>query len=131
MQICKLISQFVWMMIFCSILLVSVAFIISSRIYKKMYPGMKLNSIEVVLIPFRYVWPNPKLRFQLWISIGLCNCTFYHKILLLAIMSFANSSCPFIAHSVFWLGITSSDRSKCPLISQNVLWLVMMSSDWS
>ena len=48
-------SQFVWMCIFCSILLVSVAFIVSSRIYKKMYPEMKLNSVELVLIPFRYV----------------------------------------------------------------------------
>ena len=47
------------MMIFCSILLVSVAFIISSRIYKKMYPEMKLNSEEVVLIPFRYVLYGP------------------------------------------------------------------------
>ena len=43
------------MWIFCSILLVSVAFIISSRVYKKMYPEMKLNSEEVVLIPFRFV----------------------------------------------------------------------------
>ena len=43
------------MMIFCSILLVSVAFIISSRIYKKMYPEIKLNSEEVVIIPFRFV----------------------------------------------------------------------------
>ena len=42
------------MLIFCSILLVSVAFIISSKIYKKMVPEMKLNSEEVVLIPFRY-----------------------------------------------------------------------------
>ncbi len=42
------------MLIFCSILLVSVAFIISSRIYKKIYPEMKLNTEEVVLIPFRY-----------------------------------------------------------------------------
>ena len=30
---------------------------------------MKLNSEEVVLIPFRYVRPNPKLRFQFCISI--------------------------------------------------------------
>ena len=42
------------MLIFCSILLVSVAFIISSRVYKKVYPDMKLNSVEVVLIPFRF-----------------------------------------------------------------------------
>ena len=43
------------MLIICSILFVSVAFIISSGIYKKMYPEMKLNSEEVVLIPFRFV----------------------------------------------------------------------------
>ena len=43
------------MLIFCSMLFVSVALIITSRIYKKMYPGMKLNSNEVVLIPFRLV----------------------------------------------------------------------------
>ena len=51
--------QFVWILIFCSISLVSVAFIITSRIYKKMYPEMKLNSNEVVLIPFRFVIYSP------------------------------------------------------------------------
>ena len=43
------------MLIFCSILFVSVAFIMTSRVYKKMYPGMKLHSNEVILIPFRFV----------------------------------------------------------------------------
>ena len=43
------------MWIFCSILFVSVALVISSRIYKKMYPEIKLNTEEVVLIPFRFV----------------------------------------------------------------------------
>ena len=55
MHICESFSQFVWTLIFCSILLVSVAFIISSRIYKNIYPKMKLCSNEVVLIPFRLV----------------------------------------------------------------------------
>ena len=91
------------MCIFCSILLVSVAFIISSRIYKKMYPEMKLNSEEVVLIPFRYAWPNPKLRFQFCISIWLCKCIIYHKILFLAIRA-----------------IVSSDWSSCLLYSLKV-----------
>ena len=52
---CDFIPKFVWMMIFYSILFVSAAFIISSRVYKKVYPEMKLNSEEVVLIPFRFV----------------------------------------------------------------------------
>ena len=55
MHICEFFFQFVWTLTFCSILLVSVAFIISSRIYKNMYPKMKLCSNEVVLIPFRLV----------------------------------------------------------------------------
>ena len=41
------------MFIFFSILIVVVSLIIMSRIYKKMYPGMKLVRTELVLIPFR------------------------------------------------------------------------------
>ena len=98
-------TQFVWMLIFCSMLFVSVAFIISSRIYKKIYPGIKLNSNEVVLMPFRFVWPNPKSRFKVFIPIWLCKFTFYHNVL-------------FIGHHVLLLLIVSqsSDWSSCPLI---------------
>ena len=39
------------MWIFVSIIIVIVSLKISSRYYKKMYPGMKLISTELVLIP--------------------------------------------------------------------------------
>ena len=45
----------VWMWIFCSILFVSMAMIISSICYKKMYPGIQLKSTELTLIPFRFI----------------------------------------------------------------------------
>ena len=134
MHICEFFSQFVWMLIFCSMLFVSVAFIISSRIYKKIYPGIKLNSNEVVLMPFRFVWPNPKSRFKVFIPIWLCKFTFYHNVLfighhvlLLLIVSQSSdwSSCPLIGHHVLWLVINVF------WLVINVLWLFKMSSDWS
>ena len=94
------------MMIFCSILLVSVAFIISSRIYKKMYPEMKLNSEEVVLIPLRYVLPNPKISILHFnIQFDFVNVHFILKSSYwpLLIMSFDNTSCLLL--------IVSSDSS--------------------
>ena len=58
------------MLIFCSILFVSVAFIISSRVYKKMYPEMKLNSEEVVLIPFRFVIDMKTSPQRAWLRLN-------------------------------------------------------------
>ena len=58
------------MLIFCSILFVSVAFIISSRVYKKMYPEMKLNSEEVVLIPFRFVIDMKTSPHRAWLRLN-------------------------------------------------------------
>ena len=43
------------MWIFFSILLVSSSLVLCSRYYKKMFPGIKLISTELVLIPFQWV----------------------------------------------------------------------------
>ena len=62
MHICEFLSQLVWSLILCSILFVSLAFIITSRIYKKMHPQMNLDSKEVVLIPFRFGLVYEKMK---------------------------------------------------------------------
>ena len=115
-------TQFVWMLIFCSMLFVSVAFIITSRIYKKMYPEMKLNSEEVVLIPFRYVWPNPKLRFKFCFLIWLWK--FVHFIILSSYWPL----CPLML-----IVSQSSDWSSCPLIGPLIghhVYYVLWKCDW-
>ena len=45
--------QDVWLWIFVSMLFVFVSLLICSKFYKKMYPGIKLISTELVLFPFR------------------------------------------------------------------------------
>ena len=45
--------QEVWMWIFGSMLFVSVSLILCLITYKKLFPGIRLISIELVLIPFR------------------------------------------------------------------------------
>ena len=62
MHICEFFFQLVWLLIFCSILFVSLALMISSRIYKTMHPQMNLDSNEVVLIPFRFGLVHEKMK---------------------------------------------------------------------
>ena len=50
------------MWIFCSMLSVSVSLVITSRCYKKICPGIKLISSELVLFPFRFKLKNMFLK---------------------------------------------------------------------
>ena len=122
MHICEFFSQFVWMWIFCSILLVSVAFIISSRIYKKMYPGIKLNSEEVVLIPFRY-WSSCPL-----VLILSSDCSIWplivHMVLLLVIVS---SDWPLRLYSLkVWQTDRHGQSYRDSITSKNYLHLILI-----
>ena len=51
--ICEFSPQFVWSWIFFSMLCVTMSLKICSRCYEKMFPGIRLISNELVLLPFR------------------------------------------------------------------------------
>ena len=55
------------MWIFCSMIFVTVSLIICSKFYKKMFPGMKLISRELVLLPFRF-----KTKFSFYLIHLFC-----------------------------------------------------------
>ena len=119
--------QFVWMCIFCSILLVSVAFIISSRIYKKMYPGIKLNSEEVVLIPFRY-WSLVIMSFGSHLVLWLFNMTSYCSICHLLVI--VSSDWPLRLYSLkVWQTERHGQSCRDSITSKNYLHIILLFLD--
>ena len=68
------------MWIFCSMLFVSMSLVITSRCYKKICPGIKLISSELVLFPFRLkiyfqldlqlIWSSPDLDINMCLLVN-------------------------------------------------------------
>ena len=60
--------QFVWMWIFLSMFVVSVSLMICAKFYKEIIPGLRLNSTELVLFPFRLIFDLLNIKILIFCS---------------------------------------------------------------